>query len=612
MFNNRVVRALPIVALVAAIAFTGSLTTVNAASVDNAIVLTSPMVQDTEPITAYLATTVEMTTLDPQLAEDETAIGPIENLFLGLTDVDPKTQEVRPEMATKWETKDGVTWEFTIRNDVNWVNWDPTAKKATKLGVVTAKDFEYGIKRACDPRLGSYYGKIAASAIAGCDVINGMKVEDFKETDLDKVEVKALSDTQLEIKLQANLPYFESMTPMWMLRAVPKDTIEKFGEDWIQPGNIVTNGNFMLDTWNKGVNRIFVKNPYMPADFQNNYGGNLERMYVIVVKDGNTIYSQFQNNQVDAAGVPRGEQQKILSDPELSKQIVRNYDLVVGYFGFAYDKPPFDNVHARRAFSAIIDRKTMVQDLIGGRGAPMAHFMPPGIFGSVAINEVGVGDPKNLGFDPEYAKKEFEAAGYTDCSTFPVITVITEDSSYAEYLQNQAKTHLGCDASKITIQQAEFQVKEQAIKADQPTAQRPNVWLSFWGPDYLDAQNWMHDVLSCKVDNSFKRPCGPLDEAIDAASRELDSDKRAEAYRKLEESFFAADGEFTIAPLYTRLILSMFKPWYKGLFDTDALLGGGHWETRRIDQAAQLAARGGANKAPETPVPAETEAAPSA
>jgi len=372
---------------------------------------------------------------------------------------------------------------------------------------------------------------------------------------------------------------------------VPKKTIDQFGPDWIQPGNIVTNGWFMLDTWNKNVNRIFVKNPLLPKDFQETYGGNVERVNYTVVRDAGTVYAKFQNNEVDATGIPRGEQAKILADPELSKNVTRAYDLSLTYFGFAFDKPPFDNVHARRAFSAIIDRKGLVADLVGGRGAPMAHFMPPGIFGSVDINEIGVGDPKNLGFDPDYAKKEFAAAGYADCSTFPTITIITEDPTWAEYLQNQAKTHLGCDPSKITIQQAEFQVKEQSIKPDVPTAQRPNMWLSVWGPDYLDAQNWMHDVLSCKSENSFLRPCDANDELIDAASKELDSDKRAQDYRQLEINFFSNDGEFPVAPIYTALDLSLAKPWYKGLFESDALLGGSHWETRYIDQAAQLAAR---------------------
>src|SRR5438128_64390 len=138
------------------------------------------------------------------------------------------------------------------------------------------------------------------------------------------------------------------------------------------------------------------------------------------------------------------------------------------------------------------------------------------------------------------------------------------------------------------------------------------MWTLGWGPDYPDAQNWIHDVLSCNAENDFKRPCGDIDKEIDAAAKELDSKKRADMYRDLETKFFAKDGEFTILPLYTRLAVALIKPWYHGLFETDALFGGAHWDTRSIDQAAQLAARGGANKPIETPTPVPTAAATAA
>ena len=33
---------------------------------------------------------------------------------------------------------------------------------------VTANDFVYGIKRACDPNIGSYYSSVIAPLIKGC------------------------------------------------------------------------------------------------------------------------------------------------------------------------------------------------------------------------------------------------------------------------------------------------------------------------------------------------------------------------------------------------------------------------------------------------------------
>lgn len=563
------------------------------APTDNTVVITSPL-QAAEPVTIYGATTGLVATLDPHIAEDAISIVPIENLFLGLTDADPKTTAVRPEMATEWSvSEDGTVWTYTLRSDVPWVRYDPATGETTEIRKVTAQDFVYGIRRGCDPRTGGYYGTVAAAMIKGCDVTFRKDAAALTDADFEQIGVRALSDTQLEVTLQGAFGYWESASGMWIFRAAPREAIEEFGERWIEPGNIISNGPFVLSEWDRNVNRVFLKNPLYP-NVNDNYGGNIERVSTIVVNDGGTIWSLYQSNQIESAGVPQAELQNVRSDPELSKELRQNSDLAVFYFGFAYDKPPFDNVHVRRAFSAIIDRQTFTTEIQQGRGVPMAHFMPPGIRGSVPINEVGIGQPDTPGFDPEFAKKEMELAGFPNCEGFPEVTLLAYQgaSDWGEFLQNAAVTHLGCEASKIVIEENEFTVLLQAIKRDVPTAQRPHMFTLGWGPDYPDAHNWIHDVLGCNAENNFARPCNDaIDPKIDAAARETDPATREAAYRELEELFFGYEGDFPIAPLFLRINIFMVKPWYTGFFDTDGLFGGAHWESRQIDQAAQLAAR---------------------
>ncbi len=55
--------------------------------------------QEDEPVVLDLATVYEPSTIDPQKRWNVLA----ENLFLGLTDVDPFTGEIVPELATLWE-----------------------------------------------------------------------------------------------------------------------------------------------------------------------------------------------------------------------------------------------------------------------------------------------------------------------------------------------------------------------------------------------------------------------------------------------------------------------------------------------------------------------------
>lgn len=545
--------------------------------------------QDT-PVTLDGSNSSEISTLDPAVASDTVSITPIENLFLGLTNYDPITSAVVPELATSWEvSEDGLVWTFTVRDDVNWMRYDPASGTAETVRPVVAGDIAYGIKRGCDPRLGGYYGTISAKVVAGCDVVNQTPSEEVTD-DLvfgDTIQVTAPDDTTVVVTLQFAAGFFFSMTPMWMLRAVPRETIEEFGDDWTAPGNIVTNGPFFVEENVRGVRRVFVRNEAIAADLFSG-DGNIERIVTTIIEDGGTAFALYQDNQLDSSGVPAAELQAVLENPDYADELIQIFDLAVFYFGFAHDKPPFDNVNARRAFSAIIDREAFVQQINQGRGVPMIHFTPPGMAHAPPINEVGVG------YNPEYAAEQLELAGYPGCEGFPNIDIITYQGAgtWAEFWAAAAERDLGCDPSVLNVEQLEFSVLLEVIDASTPTQDRPNAWTLGWGPDYGDANNWVNDVLSCTADNAFLRPCTEVDDLIDQAARESDPALRDELYAEIEEAFFGPEGEFPIAPIYLRSGYILVKSWYSGPFETDGLFGGAHWGAYTIDMAAKLAARG--------------------
>jgi len=581
-------RAVP--AVVILLSLVVSLVPVNFAFAGDAeLTFTAQYRQDVEVVLDG-ASGSEISTLDPALAEDSVSIPPIENLFLGLTNYDPITAAVTPELATDWTiSEDGLVWTFNLRTDVMWMRYDPASDTAEEIRPVVADDFVYGIKRACDPRLGSYYSTIIADVLGGCAVVNQTPAEEVTD-DLvygDTVKVSAPDDATVVIELEFAASYWLSMTPMWTIRPVHRETIEEFGDDWTAPGNIVTNGPFFVKENIRGVRRTFVRNEAVPADALSG-DGNLEVINTTVIEDGGTAFALYQDNQLDTAGVPAAELQNVLSSEEYADQLRQIFDLAVFYFGFAHDKAPFDNVHVRRAFSAILDREAFVQQVRQGRGFPMIHFTPPGIAHAPPINEVGVG------YDPEYAREQLALGGYPDCEGFPNVDMIayTGAGTWTEFWAASAERELGCDPSLFNVEQLEFSVLLEATDASTPTEERPNTWTLGWGPDYGDANNWVADVIGCTRENRFIRPCTEVDDLMDQAAREPDPDVRSELYAEVEEAFFGPEGEFPFAPLYLRSAYQLFKPWYSGPFETDGLFGGAHWETRSIDMAAKLAARG--------------------
>ena len=541
---------------------------------------------DKGPVTSYGYSTTDIPTLDPQLGEDTVSIVYIENLFVHLTNYDLDTAEVVPEAATDWTvSEDGLTYTFTIRTDIPWVKHNPVTMETTQEvdadgnpRFVTAYDFEYGIKRACDPNVGAYYSSVIAPNIVGCeDVLYAEDPENIPAELVDAIGVTAVDDATLVIELPFPAAYFLSMTPMWVVAATPQWAIEEYEGNWIEAGNIVTNGRYVLQEWVHGVRRQVLRNPLMPADMQG--GGNIERFVTNVVPDTTTGYALWLNGEVETSGIPDAELEAHLA--EFNDETVQIPDLAVFYIAFRMTKEPFDNVHVRRAFSAAFDRETFNATVRQGQGLPMKHFAPPGIFGAPPIDEVGVG------YDPEYAAAQLAEGGYPNCEGFPQISLLGYSGqstlNWIEFAQANWSENLGCSPDLITIEQQSFSELLATTKLDDEEA--PNMWTLGWGPDYADENNWVGDVLHCdNTSERIRRECNDIDAKIEQARQSTDPAERTALYPEIEEGFFGPEGEVPFAPLYVRIAFVAEHSWIER---TPALFGGDQWYTWTIDQEAQ-------------------------
>jgi len=556
-------------------------------------IVTATVEVSTEPVTYDGFSTTDIPALDPQIATDAVGINYIENLFVQLTNYDLVTSEVVPEAATSWEiSEDGLLYTFHLRTDIPWVYHNPVTGETTQVvdeegnpRFVTAHDFAYGIRRACDPNIGSYYSSVIAPQIVGCEnVLNAEDPEAITEEMVAAIGVEAVDDATLTIELNFPASYFLSMTPMWTMAATPEWAIVENGGTWTEAGNIVTNGRYVLDEWVHNVRRTLLRNPLMPEDMRGD--GNIERHIVNVVPDTSTGYALWLNNEVDASGIPDEELQTHLE--EYADETIQVPDLTVFYIAFRTTKAPFDDVHVRRAFGAAFDSATFVTEVRQGQGLPMKHFAPPGIFGAPAIDEIGVG------FDPEFAAAEMEAAGYPNCEGFPQVTLLGYSGqatlNWIEFAQAQWEEHLGCGSDLIQIEQQSFAELLAATAPDLDDAEAPHMWTLGWGPDYADENNWVGDVLWCEgTGNRTKRGCSEADDLIVEARQETDPARRIELYAQIEDMFFGPEGEYPFFPIYVRIAFQGIHSWYDF---TPALFGGNQWYNYSIDWDAKQAAQG--------------------
>ncbi|MBG7610599.1 MAG: peptide ABC transporter substrate-binding protein [Anaerolineae bacterium] len=527
--------------------------------------------------------------MDPQLAEDDISIDYIENLFVQLTNFDLKTAEIVPEAATSWEiSEDGLTYTFTIRDDIPWVKYntltDETRQEIDKDGnykYLTAGDFVYGIHRACSPNTGSSNSSTIAPNIVGCeDVFYYRDPENIPEEMYEAIGVSAPDDQTLIIELTFPAAHFLSMTPMWTISATPSWAIDVHGEAWIEPGNIVTNGRYVLEDWVHGVGRSMVRNPLMPADMRG--GGNIDRLVTTVLPDTNTGYSRWLKNKLEIADIPEDElDAHLVMFPDETTQIS---NLSVFYIAFRMSKAPFDDIHLRRAFSAAFDRETYIREVRQNKGLPMIHFAPPGIFGAPPISEVGVG------YNVAYAQEQLALSDYPDCEGLSEVSLMgfygQSSLDWIEFARSNWSENLGCDPALITLEQQSFGELLALTEADDDHV--PNMWTLGWGPDYADENNWVGDVLSCETALRIKRECSEIDELIEQARITTDPAERIELYAEIEDMFFGEQGEFPFFPIYLRIAFVAEHSW---LTRTPAFFGGDQWYTWTLDQSAQIAAQ---------------------
>ena len=188
----------------------------------------------------------EPASLDPQIVEDSVSGKITQDLFEGLTSSGP-TGELRPAVAESWSASDGnLVWTFKLRKNAKWSDGSP----------VTANDFVYAWQRAVDPAVGSNY----AYYLEAAGIVNAKEITEGKVKP-ETLGVKAVDDYTFEVTLNAPIPYLPQMTPHYTMLPSPKQAIEAHGSDWTKPGNLVSNGAYMLDSWSVGEKLVVVRKP---------------------------------------------------------------------------------------------------------------------------------------------------------------------------------------------------------------------------------------------------------------------------------------------------------------------------------------------------------------
>jgi oligopeptide transport system substrate-binding protein len=463
--------------------------------------------------------------LDPALWQDSKSGNVIEQLFIGLVDLDDDTSEPVPELAANWTiSASGLVYTFTLRGDARW----------TDGRRVSAGDVRYGILRSLDPGLNAPY-VYELYVIKNAEAYNTGSI-----TDPNQVGVKALDDTHLEITLDHVASYFLSILTMPVARPMPKWAIDAWGTDWTKPAHIVTSGAYRLKEWVAADHITLEKNWSYWAEDQ----VQIERIKAWMY-DGATSWSKYQTGELDTVPVPAGA-----TPAPIAEEVHKQPQECTYHYGFSLSLAPFDQLLVRKAFIAATNRQGLIDTVLGGVQRPAQTFTPYGMFGYVDGAAEGVGIPYN----PTQAQQYLADAGYPGGTGLPSITLwyntSTGHQAIAEYIANNWRTVLG---ATVTLQDQAW----DPYRVDVKNGSKP-VYRWGWCFDYADAYNFLHDgTQPMTMFGNWNHSA--YDALLNQALAQPDLTQRKNLYKQAEE--ILVETEAVMIPLYHYAIAVATKPY---------------------------------------------------
>ncbi|WP_445446926.1 oligopeptide ABC transporter substrate-binding protein OppA [Citrobacter freundii] len=483
----------------------------------------------------------EVQSLDPHKIEGVPESNINRDLFEGLliSDVDGKPS---PGVAEKWENKDFKVWTFHLRKDAKWSDGTP----------VTAQDFVYSWQRLANPNTASPYASYLqyGHIVNIDDIIAGKK----PITDLG---VKALDDHTFEVTLSEPVPYFYKLLVHSSVSPVPRAAVEKFGEKWTQPANIITNGAYKLKDW--------VVNERIVLERNTNYWDNaktvINQVTYLPISSEVTDVNRYRSGEIDMTynNMPIELFQKLKK--EIPNEVHVDPYLCTYYYEINNQKAPFNDVRVRTALKLALDRDIIVNKVKNQGDLPAYSFTPPYTDGAKLV------EPEWFKWSQEKrneeAKKLLAEAGYT-----------AEKPLTFDLLYNTSDLHkkLAIAAASIWKKNlgANVKLENQEWKTFLDTRHQGNYDVSRagWCADYNEPTSFLNMVLSDSSNNTVHYKSPAFDELIADTLKVTDEAQRSELYSKAEQQL---DKDSAIVPVYYYVNARLVKPWVGGYSGKDPM-----------------------------------------
>ncbi|SFE61020.1 peptide/nickel transport system substrate-binding protein [Paenibacillus algorifonticola] len=385
-----------------------------------------------------------------------------------------------PGLAVSWERTDDLTWRFKLKEGVKFHNGDP----------FTAADVKFTLERvAKDKSLVDY------SSYSNIDQVNV----------IDEFTVDVITKEPDPILL-ARLSRISS-------GILPAAYFEKVGVKGFMDDPVGT-GPYKFSKWIKDDRIELVKN----TDYHGEKP-NWDRVVFRTIPESTTRISELLTGSIDIAVIiPPGDIQRVKDSGStyyVDKESARVQSLLVRQTPGTVTENP----KVREAIELAIDKKAVIDNVLGGAGVPTQEAIGPGILGhSPELFNTDI-------YNVERAKQLLAEAGYPD----GVELTLSSPASTKEVAETLAAylTEASFKVNLEILEQTQYKQRDNSNTFKELALQGKGNSM-FEAP--LQLEIFITENAAGQTDYSNKE----VDELLKAAATNLNDEERAEQYERAQ------------------------------------------------------------------------------
>jgi ABC-type oligopeptide transport system substrate-binding subunit/class 3 adenylate cyclase len=446
-------------------------------------------------------------------------------LFGRLVEAWPE-RTIVPSLAERWEiSDDGLRYVFHLRKDLLWSDGEP----------LTAGDVEFGIKRVLDPAS-------PGSSVAIYFVLeNGQDYYLGRNTDSDRIGVRALDDRTVEFRLVAPAPYFMSVMNRPDSGPQPRHAIEKDGPDWTDPARQVVSGPFRVAE-RDGDHLVLARRDAHPVGRPGNVG-TVEFVHSVV---GGAIepYGRDELDMIAVRYTPRLADLMPVEVPD-ARLGPAGWS---GYLAFDHKGPVVSNVDLRRALAHAVDRDALAATMPLNMVVATGGVVPPALQGHTP--DIA------LRFDPSLAADYLGRSGFSGGLT---VACLDEDMVILHPVVETWRDVLG-----VGVELRPW-TAEDVMRAPRPWG-TAHIYFTGWLPGYPDPEYFLRLLFHSESktnEGGFAYP--PFDDLIERARQERGDRGRLELFHEADR--MAVADQVAVIPVVYGRSLAIVKPRVRGWWE---------------------------------------------